>query len=132
MNKAILSGRLTKDPDIRTTASGISVCSFTIACNRRVKNSSGEWVDEADFIPCVAWRQLGEHVNRYFNKGDRILVEGEIRPRSYEDKKTGERRYITEVIVSNVEFAQDRAKTKAAQDDEDFVDIDDTSLPFDF
>jgi single-strand DNA-binding protein len=132
MNKAILMGRLARDPEIRTTQSGISVCNFTIACDRRTKDSSGEWKNEADFIPAIAWRQLGEHVNRYFKKGDRILVEGEIRPRSYEDRKTGERRYITEVIVSNVEFAQDRAKTKAAQDDEDFVDIDDTSLPFDF
>lgn len=140
MNKAILMGRLARDPEIRTTQSGISVCNFTIACDRRSKDSSGEWKNEADFIPAIAWRKQAEFVNRYFGKGDRILVSGAIRPRSWEGKN-GEKRYITEVIVDEVEFCESRfsdnnsgykqEKQESRKRDEHLYD-DDTSLPFDF
>ncbi len=108
MNKAILMGRLTKDPELRTTQSNISVCSFTLACDRRFKNQQGE--RETDFIPCVAWRQTAEFVARYFEKGARVCVVGSIQPRSWEDDK-GERRYITEVIVDEAYFADNKRQT---------------------
>lgn len=76
MNKAILMGRLTRDPEIRTTQSGINVCNFTVACDRRTKGEDGNWNNEADFIPCVAWRQTAEHIARYYKKvRERDLVE---------------------------------------------------------
>lgn len=108
MNKAILMGRLTKDPELRTTQNNISVCSFTLACDRRFKNQQGE--RETDFIPCVAWRQTAEFVARYFEKGARVCVVGSIQPRSWEDDK-GERRYITEVIIDEAYFADNKRQS---------------------
>lgn len=133
MNKAILMGRLARDPEIRSTQSGISVCNFTVACDRRTKDERGDWKNEADFIPCIAWRQQGEFVNRYFSKGDRILVSGRIQPRSWEDKN-GEKRYATEVIVEEVEFCESPKSKGNGRDSrqDDFLSDDDTSLPFDF
>ena len=105
MNKAILVGNLTKDPELKTTASGVSYANFTVACTRRFANQQG--VREADFINCVAWRQQAEFVARYFTKGSRIGVEGTIQTRSY-DAQDGTKRYVTEVVVDNVEFVGSR------------------------
>lgn len=105
MNKAILMGRLTKDPEIRTTQSNISMTSFTLACDRRYKSADG--TRQTDFIPCVAWRQTADFAHRYFHKGDRMLVEGTIQPRSWEDQD-GQRRYITEVIVDQIYFCESK------------------------
>ena len=80
MNKAILMGRLTRDPELRTTVSNIPVCSFTVAVDRRFKSASGE--RQVDFISVVAWRQQAELVAQYFNKGSRILVVGSIQTRN--------------------------------------------------
>ncbi|HHT25585.1 MAG TPA: single-stranded DNA-binding protein [Clostridiaceae bacterium] len=110
MNKAILMGRLTKDPELRTTQNNISVCSFTLAIDRRFKNQQGE--RETDFIPIVAWRQTAEFAARYFSKGARMALVGSIQPRSWEDEN-GERRYITEVIADEIYFAD----SKRQQDD---------------
>ena len=105
MNIAILTGRLTKDPELRSTTSGKSVCSFTIAVDRRFKNASGE--READFLPCVAWGQTAEFVDKYFTKGSRINLNGSIQTRSWDDQD-GNKRYATEVIVDNVEFGESK------------------------
>jgi single-strand DNA-binding protein len=133
MNKAILMGRLARDPEIRSTQSGISVCNFTVACDRRTKDERGDWKNEADFIPCIAWRQQGEFVNRYFSKGDRILVSGRIQPRSWDDKN-GEKRYATEVIVEEVEFCESPKNKDNGRNNkqEGFVSDDGCNLPFDF
>lgn len=139
MNKAILMGRLARDPEIRTTQSGLSVCNFTVACDRRTKDASGNWTNEADFIPCVVWRAQAELVNRYFAKGDRILVAGSIQPRSWEDDQ-GNKRYTTEIIVNEVEFCESRkdgstggSYQKETQKSEFIEPVDDDySLPFDF
>jgi single-strand DNA-binding protein len=86
MNKVILMGRLTADPELRQTQSGISSCRFTVAINRSfVDKNSGQ--RQADFITCVAWRQTAEFVSRYFRKGSMICVEGSLRTGSYQDKK---------------------------------------------
>ena len=82
MNKAILIGNLTRDPETRTTASGVTMCQFTIAVNRRFVNQQG--VREADFIPIVTWRQTAELCSRYLSKGRKVAVEGVIQVRSYD------------------------------------------------
>lgn len=110
MNKAILMGRLTKDPELRTTQNNVSVCSFTLAVDRRFKNQQGE--RETDFIPIVAWRQTAEFAARYFSKGARMALVGSIQPRSWDDDQ-GERHYITEVIAEEIYFAD----SKRQQDD---------------
>ena len=114
MNKAILVGNLARDPELKTTASGVSFTNFTVACTRRFANQQG--VREADFISCVAWRQQAEFVARYFTKGSRIGVEGTIQTRSY-DAQDGSKRYVTEVVVDNVEFVGGRGENTGRRDD---------------
>ena len=102
MNRAILIGRLVRDPELRTTQNGISVCSFTLAIDRRFKNKYGE--RETDFIPCVAWSKTAEFCAQYFSQGQRLALLGNIQPRSWEDQD-GNRRYTTEVIAEEIYFA---------------------------
>ncbi|MEG0144846.1 MAG: single-stranded DNA-binding protein [Clostridia bacterium] len=100
MNKAILIGNLTRDPETRTLSSGGIVCNFTIAINRRFTNQQG--VREADFIPIVAWRQQAEFCSRYLTKGRKVSVVGTIQTRTY-DAQDGTKRYVTEVVADEVE-----------------------------
>ena len=104
MNKVILVGRLTADPELRQTQSGISSCRFTVAVDRRFADkNTGE--RQADFISCTAWRQQAEFVSRYFNKGKLIAVEGNLRTGKYQDKNHPDiTHYTTDVFVDNVEF----------------------------
>ncbi len=104
MNKVILIGRLTADPELRQTQSGISSCRFTVAVDRRFADkNTGE--RQADFISCTAWRQTAEFVSRYFNKGKLICVEGSLRTGSYQDRNHPDvTHYTTDVFVDNVEF----------------------------
>lgn len=97
-------GRLTADPELRQTQSGVSSCRFTVAANRKYKNEqTGEY--DADFITCVAWRQTAEFVSRYFNKGKLICVEGSLRNNNYQDRNYPDvTHYNTDVQVENVEF----------------------------
>lgn len=105
MNKVILVGRLVKDPELRATTSGVPVCSFTVACDRRFVKQGEE--RKADFINCIAWRQTGESISKYFAKGHRIALEGTLQTRSWQDAD-GKNRYATEVIVDQWEFAQSK------------------------
>lgn len=108
MNKVILIGRLTADPELRHTQSGVASCRFNVAVNRRFKNDKGEY--EADFISCVAWKQTAEFVSRYFNKGKMIAIEGCLRSGKYTDKNHEDvTHYTTDVYVDNVEFCGDKS-----------------------
>lgn len=100
MNKVILTGRLTADPELRETPSGTKVARFNVAVDRRYKRD-GE--PTADFIPCVAWRKAAEFVYQHFSKGKSIALDGQMQTRSWDDQN-GHRHYVTEVIVDNVEF----------------------------
>jgi single-strand DNA-binding protein len=109
MNKVIITGRLTADPELRQTQSGISSCRFTVAVNRKYADK-GTGERQADFITCVAWRQTAEFVTRYFNKGSMICVEGSLRTGSYQDRNHSDvTHYTTEVYVDNVEFCGDKS-----------------------
>lgn len=109
MNKAILMGRLTRDPEVRQTTSGISVTRFTIAVNRRFTREGGP---EADFIDCVAWRDTGERIAKFFKKGSMIAVVGSIQTSSW-DSQEG-KRYRTEVVVDEWDFTGSKAETGTA------------------
>ena len=128
MNKVILIGRLTKDPELRITPSGVSVTSFTIAVNRRFKK------DETDFISCVAWRQTAEFITKYFAKGSMIAVVGSLQTGSYE--KDGQKHFTTDVNVDEVYFAGGKTEETKAQNesyniDEGFMPMpDDDDIPF--
>ena len=105
MNKVILVGRLARDPELRTTQSGVSVCSFTVACDRRFQKQGEE--RQADFINCIAWRQQADFICKFFTKGMRIALDGSIQTRSWDDND-GNKRYATEVVVDHAEFAQSK------------------------
>ncbi len=114
MNKAILTGRLTADPELKQTQSGISSCRFTVAVDRRFADkNTGE--RQADFITCVAWRQTAEFVSRYFSKGSMICIEGSLRTGSYQDKKHSDvTHYTTDLLVENVEFCGGKSDNSAS------------------
>lgn len=145
LNKAILIGRLVRDPELKITASQVSVCNFTLAVDRRFKNSAGE--RQADFIPVIAWRQQGEFAAKYFRKGSKMVVVGSIQTRNWEDAD-GKRHYATEVIADEIEFGESKKQDEPGGYDQPGPDPnvmaamggqgsgagilpdDDTSLPF--
>lgn len=101
MNKIMLVGRLSKDPELRSTSAGFNTTNFSVAVSRNFKNKEGKY--EADFLQCVAFRNQADFVSKYFKKGSLISVEGRVQTRNY-DAQDGTKRYVTEVIVENVEF----------------------------
>lgn len=112
MNKVILIGRLTKDPELRKTSTDISTCRFTIAVNRDYTSQGQE--QKADFINCVAWRNQAENLCKYQRKGNQIAVEGNIQVESYVDA-SGVRKYTTEVVVNRIDFLDPAAKKEENQ-----------------
>lgn len=109
MNKVILMGRLTRDPELRQTPNGIASCRFSIAVNRNFKNQqTGQY--DADFINCIAWRQTAEFINKYFRKGQMIALDGTLRTGSYQDKNHPDvTHYTTDVYVDNAEFCGNKS-----------------------
>ena len=120
-NKAILGGRLTGDPELRQTAQGIPVTTFSVAVNRRAAKGQER---PTDFINCVAWRATAEFITRYFHKGSPICVVGSIQTRSWTDQQ-GNKRYATEVVVDEANFVDSAADSRAAA-----VITQDDSIPF--
>ena len=106
MNRVVLVGRLTKDPDLRYTPSGVPVATFTLAVNRTFSNQQGE--READFINCVVWRKPAENVANFLKKGSLAGVDGRIQTRNYEGQD-GKRVYVTEVVAESVQFLEPRS-----------------------
>jgi len=109
MNRVVLVGRLTKDPDLRYTPNGVAVASFTLAVNRTFTNQQGE--READFINCVVWRKPAENVANFLKKGSLAGVDGRIQTRSY-DGQDGKRVYVTEVLAESVQFLEPKANPR--------------------
>ena len=105
MNRVVLVGRLTKDPELRKTPNGSSVVNFTVAINRTFTNASGE--SETDFINCVAWGRTADNMAAYVSKGSLIGVDGRIQTRSY-DNQNGQRVYVTEVFADSVQFLESK------------------------
>lgn len=143
INSVVLMGRLTFDPELRTTPNGISVVRFQVACDRNFQRSGEE--RKADFIDVTAWRQTAEFISRYFRKGSMIAVEGSIQTDSFTDKD-GNKRKTVQVVANNVSFCGSKAESGttsnpafsqpapsyASADNSDFEEIidDDDNLPF--
>lgn len=102
-SKAIITGNLTRDPELRTTTSGTNVCSFSVAVNRTYKGADGENKEDVSYIDCVAWGKLGEVIANYAKKGSSVLVSGRLSQRSYESKD-GTKRSRTEVVAEDFNF----------------------------
>lgn len=120
MNRIFLTGNLTKDPELKYTATGKAVCTFSIAVNRFFGK-------ETDFFTVVAWNNSAENLCKYQGKGSKVLVEGELQNRNYETS-TGDKRQITEVIASKIEFLS--KKNSMDQNVQTFEDIQDGDFPF--
>ncbi len=146
LNKALLQGRFTADPELRHTASNIAVTTFSLAVNRSYVRQGQE--RETDFINCVAWRSTAEFVCKYFKKGQQAVVDGSIQTRSYTDKD-GNKRTAFEVVVDNIYFADSKGSSQPSApapstasfevpsnlsfsngDSQDFQVVDDDDLPF--
>ncbi|MED0672325.1 single-stranded DNA-binding protein [Aneurinibacillus aneurinilyticus] len=140
LNRVILIGRLTKDPELRYTQSGTAVATFTLAVDRRVTNQQGE--RETDFISVVVWSKQAELCAQYLNKGRQTAVEGRLQVRNYENNE-GRRVYVTEVVAENVQFlgsgqgagAMERREASSRNEnpfaeDQRPIDISDDDLPF--
>lgn len=141
INRAILVGRLTKNPELRHTSNDIAVTTFTLAVNRPFKNQQGE--NDVDFIQCVVWRRQAENVAQYVSKGSLVGVDGRIQSRSYDDQD-GNRRFITEIVADSVQFLEPKgsnptsreappkreAPQKEKEEDLDSIDIAEDDLPF--
>ncbi len=127
LNKVILMGRFTRDPELRSTPQGISTCSFSIAVDRNFVRPGEE--RKADFINCVAWRQTAEFISKYFKKGSMVALEGSIQTRSWDDQD-GKKRYATDVVVSQVYFAESKRDSQSSMSDDSFSQVNDFgSLP---
>ena len=137
LNRIVLMGRLTRDPELRRTQSGTAVVSFSIACDRDYAAQGAE--RETDFIDIVAWRGTAEFVNKYFRKGKRVALTGSIQVRKWKDKEGNDRKTV-EVVADSVEFADGKdqgagsyaADQMAAAADQQFTEVedDDGELPF--
>lgn len=122
MNKVILTGRVTKDLELRVTAAGNQVTSFSLAVDRIKKG-------ETDFFNCTAWNKLAETMAKYVAKGSKILVEGILQNRSYDDQQ-GQKRIVTDIVVSNVEFIDTKNRNEQTQANTPVYDSYDSELPF--
>ena len=111
LNKVILGGRLTADPELRQTSSGIPVCSFSVAVNRR---TSAEGAQQADFINVIAWRNQAEFLCRFFRKGSSICVVGSIQTRNWTDQNN-QKRYATEVVADEINFVDSKGESPAGR-----------------
>lgn len=110
INRVVLVGRLTRDPELRSTGSGISVASFTMAVNRQFTNAQGE--RQADFVNCVIWRKAAENFVNFTDKGSLVAVEGRLQTRSY-DNAEGQRVFVTEVVVDNFSLLESKSQADA-------------------
>ncbi|MCM1368251.1 MAG: single-stranded DNA-binding protein [Roseburia sp.] len=133
MNKAILIGNLTKDPEHQTTQSGVSVCKMSIAVNRNFTDANGE--RRADYFNIVAWRGLADNCARFLSKGKKIAVVGSIQNRSYE--KDNQTKYVTEIMADEIEFLSPQSENQKQQPEpqqkrkiSDMQPVDNDDLPF--
>lgn len=130
INKAVIGGRLTADIELKTTPSGVYVCTFSVAVNRR---TGRDQEPKTDFIDCVAWRNTAEFVSKYFHKGSSICVSGAIQVRNWTDNN-GNKRYATELVVDEAYFVDsksDNAPSSSDYDEPQYEDVtDDDNLPF--
>ena len=126
LNRSLIQGRLTKDPEIRNTPNQNACCTITVACERPFKNEQGKF--DADFIKVVAWKTTATFISRYFHKGDMILISGRIQTRNYTDSQ-GQKQFVTEVVADEVNFCGGN-KPKDNADNANNQDEDVTEMPF--
>jgi single-strand DNA-binding protein len=148
VNKVMLIGNLGKDPEVKYTPSGVPVAKFSLATSERYKGKSGEWQDRTEWHNIIAWQRLAEIVGEYVKKGSKIYIEGRLQTSSWEDKQSGEKKYRTEIVASDLvllsggrdsEYEQrepvaagapSRRTTQSAASRQDPTEITDEDIPF--
>ena len=130
-SKAIITGNLTRDPELRTTPNGASVCSFSVAVNRVYRDASGEQKEDVSFIDCSAWGKLGEMINQYAKKGSGVLVSGRLDQRSWEDKTSGQKRSRVESVVEDFNFVGNGSRENGGSSDIESNDTVPEDIPAD-
>jgi single-strand DNA-binding protein len=110
VNKVILLGNLGKDPEIKYTASGLPVAKFSLATNERYKDKGGEWQDRTEWHNIIAWQRLAEIAGEYLKKGSKVYIEGRIQTSSWDDKQSGEKKYRTEIVASDLVLLSGRGE----------------------
>lgn len=115
INRVNISGNLTREPEVRTTAAGSAIMHFGVAVNDRAKNAhTGEWEDRPNFIDCTMFGARAESVSRFLHKGAKVAIEGKLRWSQWDDRKTGEKRSKVEVVVDEIEFMSSRSESQQA------------------
>ena len=131
VNKVILLGNVGKDPEIRSTGGGTLVANFSIATSDRSKTASGEWVDHTEWHNLVAYGRTAEIIRDYVRKGSKLYVEGKIQTRSWDDKTSGEKKYRTEIIVSELALLSGRdPENRASSVRQETAQIEEEDIPF--
>lgn len=138
VNKVILVGNLGKDPEVKYTPSGVPVAKFSLATNERFKDKGGEWQDRTEWHNIIAWQRLAEIVGEYVKKGSKLYIEGRLQTSSWEDKQSGEKRYRTEVVASDLVLLggqgesdhKERREPVAAGRHDSPAEITDEDIPF--
>jgi len=126
LNQVTLMGNLTRDPELKSTPSGQSVCSFTLALNSSYKNNAGEWVETASYVDCVAWGPLAERVSQWLFKGNPVLLSGKLQSRSWE--QDGQKRSKLEVVAGDVVFIKNNSDQQTRSTDTVVSDISDEPI----
>lgn len=138
VNKVILVGNLGKDPEIKYTPGGVAVAKFSLATNERFKDKGGEWQDKTEWHNVIAWQRLAEIVGEYVKKGSKLYLEGRLQTSSWEDKKSGEKKYKTEIVASEMVLLGGRDESEPSRparhmSDEEIArstEITDEDIPF--
>ena len=130
-SKVIIMGNLTRDPELRSTSTGNTVCAFTVAVNRGFKDQSGNQREEVSFFDCSAWNKLGETINQYAKKGTGVLISGRLEQRSWEDKATGQKRSRVEIVVEDFNFIGNSRDNNGASGDDAMASVSDSNVPDD-
>ncbi|MGP4074179.1 single-stranded DNA-binding protein [Piscibacillus sp. B03] len=128
LNKVVLVGRLTRDPELRYTPNGVAVANFTIAVNRPFSNQNGK--READFINCVAWRRQAENLANFMKKGSMVGVDGRIQTRSFEGQD-GKRNFVTEVMAEQVQFLEGKTSNESSEQSQSGSPLENEGIPMD-
>lgn len=132
INKVILIGTAGKDPETKFTPGGTAVAKFSIACNDRYKDKSGEWVEKTEWVNIVLWKRLAEIAGEYVKKGSRVYIEGRLQTSSWDDKKSGQKKYMTEVVGNELILLDGRTENVQREKavDEQVRPISDDDIPF--
>lgn len=140
VNKVILVGNLGKDPEVKFTPSGVPVAKFSLATNERYKDKDGEWQDRTEWHNIIAWQRLAEIVGEYVKKGSKIYIEGRLQTSSWEDKQSGDKRYKTEIVASDLlllggtetekQTDKPRSRQQSFHDNHAQAEITDAEIPF--